>query len=106
MKAPYKKITKYLKNKMIEFEWWLFVLRKAQCKECGDGEFYPIYGVSPHEHIIIKGSWMTIFLPKEEWPKNFVEDFEGAECGVYYCPNENCTYSYEGYLKLQDKENK
>lgn len=63
------------------------------CKNphCDD---YPYYGVAPHKHVgfsfnpntSITFIGSTVIKPKEDWPKNFVEDGENAGLGVYYCP--------------------
>lgn len=68
---------------------------------CADPEhdFYPYYGVAPHECYYKKGPEFRIgestIHPVSEWPDNFVVELEPGEtaeqaqaasaCGVYYC---------------------
>lgn len=61
----------------------------ATCKTCFD--CLPSYGLAPHIHIGITDNPISLigstkFLPKEEWPDNFVPE-EDERFGVYYCPD-------------------
>ena len=51
-------------------------------------DFYPQYGVAPHDHDLSKGSFIgsTVMKPRKEWPPNFTEDPEVPGCGTYECP--------------------
>lgn len=60
------------------------------CKYCADIEsdicVFPYYGLAPHYH---DGCSVTEFIDKSLWPKNFKEDIECKNQGVYlYC--EHC----------------
>lgn len=91
------------------FWWWILSLkfklqlRNCKCKLCGDGDFFPIYGLAPHRHstengkLIIGGTEFT-----GEIPDNFVPDDECNTHGVYYCPNEGCENSKEKFLELKN----
>lgn len=54
--------------------------------ECHD--YFPQYGVGPHNHDLSKGSFIgsTVPIKKDEWPDNYSEDPECPGCGVYVCP--------------------
>lgn len=63
---------------------------KYNCETCGDGEYYPIYGVGPHRHDMSRtGSIIgsTVHLPGEEWPSNYHEDPDAPGCGTWTCPD-------------------
>lgn len=59
------------------------------CEMCTDPdgeECLPIYGMGPHRHrpgpMIGSSEW----LPRAEWPDNFVEDPDCPGFGTWYCP--------------------
>jgi hypothetical protein len=71
---------------------------KCKNKEC---DFYPHYGMAPHNHDLKKtGSVIgsTVLISRDKWPDNFLPDEEvkGAQ-GAYYCPE--CMKGYK-----EDKE--
>ena len=63
-------------------------------------EYFPQYGVAPHECFYKRGPEYTIgqslLKPRDEWPDNFILEVEPDEdpatitypnaCGVFYCP--------------------
>lgn len=59
------------------------------CKNT-DCDAYPVYGIAPHQHLELTDppSFVksTRLRPREEWPKNFIEDKEEPGHGTYYCP--------------------
>lgn len=71
----------------------------SDCEEC---EYYPIYGVAPHECYWRKPGGFNNPLgtstiePFDKWPENFVAEIDPSKkvsdqiawglCGIYYCP--------------------
>jgi hypothetical protein len=76
-------------------------------KQC---ELYPIYGVGPHVHEGLTSDPMSMigstrFLPREEWPDNFVEDSDPkwAGIGTWYCPHScDCSECPDGMVLGED----
>jgi len=66
-------------------------------------DIFPYYGIMPHEHRVSVQdgklvSLGTVFLDKEKWPDNFVEDTDAPGCGTFYCPNKKCKAKCGGRL--------
>ena len=63
----------------------------TQCNNEDCKEFYPHYGLAPHNHYMMEDSpefiGTTKFLAKKDWPKNFIEDKDEPGMGIWYCPN-------------------
>lgn len=98
-------VIRRLANKREDLKWWWHVYRGTKCRECADGYFYPMYGVAPHRHNLMRtGSLIgsTEVLSKDQWPENFIEDKEAPGCGTFYCPNPECKNSY-GKTKERQK---
>ena len=55
-------------------------------------DIYPYYGVAPHKHVMSYAGKIavTLAIPKEKWPDNFVEDHDCEGLGIYYCQDKKC----------------
>lgn len=67
------------------------------CDHCTDPDgqpCFPQYGVAPHIHVNtgikeeLFGGWIhsTRYLPRSEWPTNFIPDPDDDRMGTYFCP--------------------
>jgi hypothetical protein len=66
-----------------------------KCKFCYDGEFYPYYGLAPHQTTYSvfehkESEIKTVYIDKLYWPENFVESRDEPGFGMYFCPNKKC----------------
>jgi len=87
---------RWIYNKWIDFTWWWNVYRGTKCRQCADGYFYPMYGMAPHNHNVVRAGGFigsTEIKDKHEWPNNFIEDEPGAGQGMWFCPNPECPNS-------------
>lgn len=56
----------------------------------------PQYGIAPHRHaFFVLGA--TEFVPRSEWPDNFVEDPKQPYEGTWFCATQGCENSKELY---------
>jgi hypothetical protein len=88
--------------------------KKCTDSKCENEEWYPQYGVAPHECYWKKPGGFeenmpgdSTIEPLEKWPDSFLAEIDGSKpikpqlqyglCGVYFCPK--CKAGLESSLK-------